>query len=234
MLRVIGLAATILAIAACAPAAVPSAPASTSPSSGSPDTPVPSESASPPAGIDLSAVPMACIGLGAEDCVRIVAEVAELVPAGTTPTYLQVGPFGCPDTEGCPRTLLARPQGDITIEAGPGALSWHVTAAAGGADLTFEQQDAFGVLVAPSSQPPVIPGPRAFTLGHCGLWSGIDVGGSWWDPVGQVDGDHADAINAAEGTLAILDPDRATFTSKGGLTIQLVRHPGQKYLPLCQ
>ena len=49
-----------------------------------------------------------------------------------------------------------------------------------------------------------------------------------------MDGDHPDAINAADGTLTIQDPDHATFTSKGGLTVQLVRHEGDKYLPLCQ
>jgi hypothetical protein len=120
------------------------------------------------------------------------------------------------------------------LEAGVGALSYHVTATGGGAELTIERQDAFGVLLGPQSQPPVIPGAQQLALGHCGLWSGIDAGGSWWDPVGAIDGDHPDAINAADGTLTVLDPDHATFTSKGGLTVQLVRHAGEKYLPLCQ
>ena len=31
-----------------------------------------------------------------------------------------------------------------------------------------------------------------------------------------------------DGTLAILDPDHATFTSKGGLTVQLVRRDGRE------
>ncbi len=85
----------------------------------------------------------------------------------------------------------------------------------------------------PSSPPPAGLGPRPFSLGHCGLWSGIDVGGSWWDPVGGVDGDHPDAINAADGTMAIIDPEHAIFTSKGGLTVQLLRRDGEKYLPMC-
>jgi hypothetical protein len=191
-------------------------------------------SESPALGIDLSTVTTACIGLGADDCRRVVAQVAAMAPPGTSASYVQVGPFGCSNPAGCAMSLVARPQGDITLEAGDGALSYHVTASAGGADLTIEQQDAFGVRVGPSSQPPVTAGARPFSLGHCGLWSGVDVGGSWWDPVGQVDGDHPDAINAADGTLAILDPDHATFTSKGGLTVQLVRHEGDKYLPLCQ
>ena len=103
-----------------------------------------------------------------------------------------------------------------------------------GAKITIERQDAFGVLLGPTSQPPITAGARPYSLGHCGLWSGIDAGGSWWDPVGPVDGDHPDAINAADGTLTVLDPDHATFTSRGGLTVQLQRHEGAKYLPLCQ
>jgi hypothetical protein len=134
---------------------------------------------------------------------------------------------------GLPTSLAQRPQGDITLEAGVGALSCHVTATAGG-DLGLERQDAFGVLLGPSSQPSLAAGARPFSLGHCGLWSGIDVGGSWWDPVGPVDGDHPDAINAAEGSLTILDPDDAAFSSKAGFTVQLMRRDGEKYLPLCQ
>ena len=111
--------------------------------------------------------------------------------------------------------------------------SYHVTSTGPEAGLTIDRQDAFGVSLGPSSTPPAGLGPRPFSLGHCGLWSGIDVGGSWWDPVGQVDGDHPDAINAADGTMAIVDPDHATFTSSGGLTVQLLRRDGEKYLPMC-
>jgi hypothetical protein len=197
-------------------------------------TPTPGSSASTePTGVDLSGVPTACVNLGMDDCRRIVAEVAELVPGGIAPIYLQVGPFGCVEGGGCARTLAARPEGDVTIEAAGGAVSYHITAAAGRGNLTIERQDAFLISVEPQSQPPVTPGPRRFTLGHCGLWSGIEVGGSWWDPIGIIDGDHQDAINAAEGTLAILDLDRATFTSDSGFTVRLVRRDGPKGLPGC-
>jgi len=102
-----------------------------------------------------------------------------------------------------------------------------------GGKLTIERQDAFLMALEPTSQPPLNPGVRRFTLGHCGLWSGIDVGGSWWDPIGLIDGDHPAAINSADGTLAILDLDRATFTSDTGFTVQLVRRDGPKGFPGC-
>jgi hypothetical protein len=166
-----------------------------------------------------------------DDCRRLVAEIAEMVPADIAPTYIQVGPFGCQEGGGCARSLVARPQGDATIEAGGGAISYRITAAAGGGNLTIERQDAFLMALEPTSQPPLTPGVRRFTLGHCGLWSGIDVGGSWWDPIGMIDGDHPAAINSADGTLAILDLDRATFTSDTGFTVQLVRRDGPKGFP---
>ena len=219
-----------LVISACAGSG-PSASVTAVPSTVSSSSPA--ESAAP-SGIDLSSVPAACVGLAADDCRRVVAQLSTIVPASSAVTYIQVGPFGCANGEGCAPSLADRPQGDITLEAGVGALSYHVTASGGGAELTIERQDAFGVLLGPESQAPVTAGARPFTLGHCGLWSGIDAGGSWWDPVGAVDGDHPDAINAADGTLTILDPDHASFTSQGGLTVQLVRHQGDKYLPLCQ
>jgi hypothetical protein len=224
MLVLIAVAA--FAVAACSGSSATNAP-STAPSAS------PAESAAP-TGTDLTTIPTACVGLGADDCQRVVAQLSTIVPAGTAVTYIQVGPFGCPTEQGCAPSLAARPQGDVTLEAGAGALSYHVTAAGGGAQLTIERQDAFGVLLGPTSQPPVTAGARPFSLGHCGLWSGIDAGGSWWDPVGLVDGDHPDVINAAEGTLTIIDPDHATFTSRGGFTVELQRHPGDKYLPLCQ
>jgi hypothetical protein len=225
----VALIAAALLTGACAGSA-PSPSTGTAPPA-SPSPSVPASSA--PTGIDLSAVPTACINLGMDDCRRLIAEIAEQVPAGIAPTYIQVGPFGCPEGGGCARSLVARPQGDVTIEADGGAISYHVTAAVGGGKLTIDRQDAFLMALEPVSQPPLSPGVHRFTLGHCGLWSGIDIGGSWWDPIGMIDGDHPAAINSADGTLAILDLDRATFTSDTGFTVQLVRRDGPKGFPGC-
>jgi hypothetical protein len=63
--------------------------------------------------------------------------------------------------------------------------------------------------------------------------SGIDIDGSWWDPVGFVDVDHPDAINAANGTFTPHDPNHATFVSDGGFEVSLVRRVGEKQLPGC-
>ena len=208
------------------------ATASTVPPPGS--TVAPTGAPIPTADASLTGVPTACYGLGVEDCQRVVDHVAtELDASGPPVRYVQVGPFGCAAGGRCPTTLAARPEGDVTLEAGDGAFSFHVVAKPGVLALDVARQDAFGISLAPSSTPPLTVGAQRVALGHCGLWSGIDVGGSWWDPVGAVDADHPDAINAAEGSLTVVDADHATYTSRGGLTVQLLRHPGPKYLPLC-
>lgn len=187
----------------------------------------------PPAAGAFGSVPVVCYGLGEADCRSVAGHVAAVIDAvDPRVRYVQVGPFGCADGQGCPTTLAGRPEGDVVVETATGTQSFHVKSA--GDTVDVRAQEAFGIDLAPSSSPPLAPVPQPFTLGHCGLWSGIDIGGSWWDPVGLVDSDHGDAINAAEGVFAPLGIDRATFTSKGGLVVQLVRRDGEKYLPLCR
>jgi hypothetical protein len=193
-----------------------------------PDSSVPSTE-----GAGAGSVPIACYGLGEADCRRVGAHVATLLPAGSPSVgYVQVGPFGCAVAQPCPTTLAARPEGDVVVEFAGGATAFHVKV--DGDRLDAQPQEAFGVQLAPTTRPPLPAAAQPFTLGHCGLWSGIDLGGSWWDPVGFVDADHPDTINAASGTLVLVGPDRALFTSNGGLIVELMRRDGEKFLPLCQ
>jgi hypothetical protein len=216
-----------MALLGCAGTAASPAP-SASPSES------PSESPGAGAAGVLAGVPTGCYGIGIDDCQRVVGTVAAALDASTAPLrYVQVGPFGCLAGERCPTTLAARPEGDVTLETADGAFAYHVVAGGGGTTLDITRQDAFLVDVEPTSTPPVTLGPQPFALGHCGLGSGIDVGGSWWDPVGPIDSDHPDAINSAEGTINVLEPDRAVYTTRGGLTVQLVRRDGSKGLPPC-
>jgi hypothetical protein len=238
-LALVGLLVVLVVAASCsAPAPTPS-PASNAPSgpSTTPPSAAPSEAPTPAAtaGNGLAGVPIACYGLGQVDCQRVAEQAVTLVGAtGQRVIYLQIGPFGCTDSQRCPTTLPARPEGDITIElAGTPALGFHVKAAAGGGALDIAPAEIFGIALEPTTPRVVLAGAQPFSLGHCGLWSGIDLGGSWWDPVGPIDYDHGDAINAAEGTVAFTDADHATFTSKGGLTVQLQRRDGGKHFPFC-
>jgi len=230
------LAACSLLLWACAAsgASAPPSPAvaSTGPAVTATPTVAPEPSPATHGGVALAGVPTGCYGLGEVDCRLVRDHVATLLTA-TDPAvrYIQIGPFGCAADQGCPTTLAARPEGDVTVESNGEAVGFHVKSS--GDALEAVRQEVSGVSLPPTSAPPLPAGPQPFALGHCGLWSGVDLGSSWWDPIGFVDSDHADSINAAEGTILLVGPDQARFTSTSGLTVQLARHAGAKYLRLC-
>lgn len=203
----------------------PSAPASVAPASVAPSA----------AGQPLDpAVPTACLTLGDADCER-AREMAASVLAGGDPRvrYVQVGPFGCATGDRCPTTLIARPEGDIVIEFdGDTAINVHLKVAADG---TFDatRGEGMGIAVAPTSAPGIPAGPEPFVLGYCGIFSGIDLDGSWWDPVGPVSMNGGEAVNPTPGVITVVDPDRATFVAQTGFAVQLQRRTGSKFLPFC-
>jgi hypothetical protein len=99
------------------------------------------------------------------------------------------------------------------------------------------------VSVAPESEPSLAIGvPVAYALGHCGLWSPIDIDGSLWQPIGGHDmaGDAiatdaaiGELINATPGTLELHTPELAEFRSASGVVVTLQRAPGELAYPLC-
>src|SRR5262245_34449319 len=214
-----------------------SSPSPTATSSPAPatsaSTGIPSPPATPAPQGAAPAAPAACLSIGEADCRRAAEAALGALNPAVAPIYLQVGPFGCATGERCPTTLAARPEGDVLVElAGAPAVTIHVIRAQDGS-IRGVPTETFGIVVPPSSGPLGRPGPIPFSLGHCGLYSGIDVDGAWWDPVGPIDAEHGDAVNAAEGTLAFVDPAHATFVSRGGLIVSLARRDGPKHLPFC-
>jgi hypothetical protein len=145
---------------------------------------------------------------------------------------VEIGPFGCALTSPCERTLVARPAGAVTVEIVGRNEPLAGAATAGPDGITVAAGPAFSVTLAPSSARAVV-GQVPIELGHCGLLSGIDLDGSWWDPVGFVDVDHADAVNASKAVVTATGPNHATLRTAGGLVVQLVRRAGPKALPLC-
>ena len=231
-----------LGLVACAGPAASRAPGATAEGAGSAqptesDAPTSPDASVAPAGSSGAAldpgVLHACFGLNEVDCGRALDAAATVMPPDFPVGYVQVGPFGCQAGEDCDTTLLVRPAGQVLFEPTTGEpVAVQVTLEAGG-ELRAERGEAFTVRVAPQSAPQALAGPIAFSLGHCGVGSGIDVDGSWWDPIGFVDADHGDGINAADGTFVPTDQSHATFTSKGGFTVNLLRRVGEKHLPLC-
>ena len=74
--------------------------------------------------------------------------------------------------------------------------------------------------------------PYHFSLGHCGLFSPVDVDGSFWEPVEVVrEGQAIDArsdvemMNATPGVIVVTGDD-AEFQTESGAVVTLVRRPG--------
>ena len=228
-----GLVAACSASAASPPASVPlptaAPPETTPPASDVAATPTPTAEPLPTAEV----IPTACLTLGDIDCQRAAGLAKQILADGDPAVvYIQVGPFGCATGDLCPSTLDARPEGDVVLDFGNGTgLNVHLKVANGAVQQT--RDPAMGVGVEPSSDVGWPAGPQPFTLGHCGILSGIDADGSWWDPVGPVDMDSGDAVNPTAGVLNLTDPTHGTFVAPSGFSVQLQRRAGTKLLPMC-
>jgi hypothetical protein len=210
-----------------------STPSASPSSAGAASPQPPASTAAPSSAGPQGAFATGCLNLGQVDCINVRDLVlATLAADAPAISYVEVGPFACV-SEPCPESIQVRPNGRVTIEYADGSdpTVFDVSVQAGEV-ATKPARDEFLVGVLPSS--PRLSEPQAaIDLGHCGLLSGIDVDGSFWDPVGRVDMMNQDAINAAKASFLLISPATARLTTAGGLELDLVRHPGGKHLPPC-
>jgi len=145
---------------------------------------------------------------------------------------IEIGLFSCPIGAGCARSLSAR-QGAATVDFEAGAFPIELTLAGSPNAPRIEVEPmTWSGLLHPLSGRVVGSGPFPFELGHCGISHVIDFDGSFWVPVGQVDGDSPEAVNAASGQMRLLAADRAEYLGPH-LKVTLARYPGQKFFWLC-
>jgi hypothetical protein len=137
--------------------------------------------------------------------------------------------------EGCPPGFAARGGGEVWIEyARGGGLDVLEVAVAPDGSRSLDPVDRGPAFVVRPESAPAQGSEAPLTLGHCGLLSPIDFDASLWDPVGQVDGDAPETINAATGTIvALAGGAQAEFRAPSGYRVTLVRHDGPKSLPGC-
>jgi hypothetical protein len=178
---------------------------------------------------------------GAPECELVANEALEYLPEGRgTPFSMLVRFRTCPDL--CVRL----PFGDATDPpAGPqiGAVTVEYADAGEPIELTIRgslDAPVFEIVDRRWSGPrePESPrvegsGPFSFTLGHCGLDWYVDFDGSFWVPVDLIDGRASALINAEQGEMLLLGPDRAQFRGQSGFTANLARFPGPKHIWIC-
>lgn len=173
--------------------------------------------------------PTACIGLQPEQCAVIADSLLGEPGVGGAVTFVAVSERTCDGP--CPIPGPGAWLGRVVIERAAGRPETHHVEVVG-TTVAWTQVDSILGEVEPRSQRT----SEAFVevqLGHCGLASGVDVDGSFWDPVGQIDPTHPDLINAASAEFRRVSPQDAVLTTEGGAVVQLVRHTGPKHLPLC-
>lgn len=170
---------------------------------------------------------------GAPDCELVAAKViAHLPEARGTPFAILVRFFVCPDL--CLPSRGGWRDGAVTVEYADGGepiqLSWRGPPEA----PTFQEVEMVWTgLKQPLSARVDGSGPFSFTLGHCGLDWYVDFDGSFWVPVGLVDGRASGLINAERGEMLLLGQDRVQFRGESGFTAELARFPGPKRIWIC-
>jgi hypothetical protein len=129
----------------------------------------------------------------------------------------------------------------------PEPPSFETVSTSGAADMPPGGQfaegrpgEAGGTILVPVSAPIAPATAYRFSLGHCGLFSPIDVDGSFWDPIDgltaggeplDLEGD-SEMINATAGFFVVIGDD-ARFRTESGSILTLERHEGEKEFPGC-
>ena len=162
-------------------------------------------------------------------------QIGAVLPAGRGPAFsIEIQLFGCPNDGPCPPTLAAR-DGRAVIEY-PGVGEPLVVSLNGPPQnprIAVQAGMTWSGVVQPTSAQVPGPGPFPFELGHCGLSHVVDFDGSFWVPVGPVDGDAPGMFNAESGQMRLLGPELALYEGPTGFDVNLARFPGPKRFFLC-
>ena len=224
--------ALVLSMAAVACTSGPSAGPSGAPTGNPAATPAATATAEPEPRAELV---IGCLGIEAAECRFLAERVVNVVPAGRgAPFAVEIFLFPCENVPApCPRTLAFR-SGKAIVEFLDGGEPIELSLKGPPQATQIVEQDAFDLgLTNPSSPRVGGVGPFPFDIGHCGISHVIDFDGSFWLPVGQVDGDNPTIINSESGAIRLLAPNVAEFRGDSGFTVQLARFPGPKHFWGC-
>ena len=167
---------------------------------------------------------LACLSLPEAECRSIATELLAAADLPGTVATVSIQAFGC-DGAPCPPGFGARNRGQAWVElVDPQRLrQFAITTGVDGKAAIDRGTDIPAAVILATSVRTGSGGE--FALGHCGLVSPIDFDGSLWDPVGLIDGDASESINASEGRMILVGAGAATFqadpvsrsNSSGGL-----------------
>jgi hypothetical protein len=171
--------------------------------------------------------------IGAAECDLVAAEaLAQLPNDRGRPLAILVHLSLCPDECHGPNAFQG---GSATIEYADGGEPVVLTIHGSLEAPEFETDDSrmWSGLQRPTSRNVDGPGPFPFSLGHCGLTWYVDFDGSFWVPVGLIDGSGSGVVNQEQGEMRLIEPDLAQFIGESGFTAKLARFPGAKHIWIC-
>jgi hypothetical protein len=177
---------------------------------------------------------LGCLGIEPGECEALARQVLGMVPkARGAPFAVLVHLYGCPKEDPCPRTLDVR-EAVVTTEYADGGEPVLFSAMGPARNPRFRGLEMRqNRLVDPSSPRVAGVGPFPFEVGHCGLTWQVDFDGSFWLPVGQVDGEASVIVNSETGEMRLLGPNIAEYRNDDGFVARLARFPGAKRIFLC-
>lgn len=182
----------------------------------------------------IDGVVVGCVSFEQAECEAVARQVLARVPEGpVAPFSILLTLFDCPNAGACAKSLAAR-DGAATVDF-PGGREPAQFALRGPANRPGIRatDGSWPDVSQPASKHVVGAGPFPFALGHCGLMWQVDFDGSFWVPVGQVDGSAPEFVNSGSGSIRLLGPNLAVYIGAEGFTAGLQRFPGAKHLLLC-
>lgn len=175
-----------------------------------------------------------CTDIEAGECVVVATRIVAMLPKERgTPFSVQIRLGDCADHAPCPRSLAVR-RGTVTIEYRDVGEPISLTVAGPPqAPVTEALDSTWSGPVQPASARVNGPGPFVFEVGHCGLTHVVDFDGSFWVPVGEVDGSGNALINSELGTMRLTGFNLAEYRGTADFSVTLARWPGPKRFFLC-
>ena len=235
--RVVVLGSLVTALAACGTSVGSSPPTNPAASGGGPSTIGPISTLVPTATPEAPRreLVVGCMSIDDAECRFLVQQIVATLPTERGQAFaVEIQLYRCENPNiPCPKSLSAR-IGKAVIEFLDGEEPIELSLK--GPPLTPEMtpQDAFYLGLSHPSSPRVVgAGPFPYDMGHCGVTHVIDFDGSYWLPIGQVDGDHRTIINAESGSMRLIAPELAEFRGDSGFTVRLARFPGPKHFWGC-
>lgn len=165
-----------------------------------------------------------------------VASVASVAPSVSPTATLEPTPARTPERTPMPSpSAAAGPSGSSTPDPFAGIPVLRADLLLPQGDFTVRPESVRGLAMRT-----VVP----YDLGHCGLYSPVDLDGSLWEPVAGTDGEGGpidqdeeigQLINGTPGQAMLVTTDRLDWRSTQGTPVVVVfrRIPGERSYPGC-